>query len=478
VAYFTVNSKSKTFNIFMKSKTIYKCFSCGYETPKWQGKCPECGTWNSFQEVVKVATPDQNSKTKNIASEGDSGLVPESLESVLLKVKTQKQQRLYGFSVDILNNFFGKGLVAGSLTLLAGEPGLGKSTLALQFLRSLHLGKPKTQNDLKLLYITAEESAFELARRSERLKIPKEILVLQANNFEQIEQVLYTHKPNIVVIDSIQTIYTSLVQSSPGSVTQVSTIASQLLAISKSQNISVVVIGHVTKEGQIAGPKTLEHLVDSVLLLEPSESPQYRTLNFSKNRFGTTNSLLLLKMEEDGLQIVTDPSLALLENLETGVGICYGLAIDKDLPLVVEIQALVGKPNFGQGVFGRREAIGLKTAKLNSILAIAEKYLEIDLKNSDIYIQMLGLPKNLQDESLDLPILMAIISSLRDKKLGDIAKTGESKIVFAGRLTFSGSLRNATNLELRKNTADKLGFKYNPKIEPGEINKALRGVIM
>ena len=467
----------------MKSKTIYKCFSCGYESGKWQGKCPNCGTWNSFQEVLKVATLDDNQKQKSIAPESDQILSPETIGKVLEKVKEQKQQRLYNFSADILNNFFGKGLVAGSLTLIAGEPGLGKSTLGLQLLRSLYQGgkKPKeseSKDGIKLLYITAEESAFELARRSERLKIPKEIMVLQANNFEQIEEVLYSHKPNVVVVDSIQTIFSSSVQSNPGSVTQVSTIASQMLAISKSQNISIIVIGHVTKEGQIAGPKTLEHLVDSVLMLEPSESQQYRTLNFSKNRFGTTNSLLLLKMEETGLEIVTDPSLALLENLETGVGTCYGLAMDKDLPLVVEIQALVSKPNYGGNMFGRREAIGVKTAKLNSILAIAEKYLDIDLKNCDIYIQLVGLPKNLQDDSLDLPILLAILSSLKDKNLTQIFKSADNtKLVFAGRLTFSGGLRSATTLEIRKNTAEKLGFKYNPKIETGDIAKVLSGVV-
>ncbi len=458
----------------MKTKTVFKCSNCNFEIGKWQGKCPNCAAWNSFQEVLSSkSNPESNLKSIS----GDNfTLVPESLEEVLNKVKTQNQKRLYNFSADILNNFFGNGLVAGSITLLAGEPGLGKSTLGLQLLRSLHLGS--TKDKLNLLYITAEESAFELARRSERLKIPKEIMVLQANNFEQIEQVLYNNKPNIVIIDSIQTIFSSQVQSNPGSISQVSTLASQLLAISKSENISIILIGHVTKEGQIAGPKTLEHLVDAVLLLESSDSPQYRTLNFTKNRFGTTSSLLLLKMEETGLEIVTDPSLALLENLENGVGICYGLAIDKDLPLIIEIQALVSKANFSGNFFGRRETIGLKVAKLNSILAIAEKYLDIDLKNRDIYIQVVGMPKNLQDDSLDLPILLAILSSMKEQKLTQILKfTEKDKLAFAGRLTFSGGLRNATNSELREKTAKSLGFKYNSKIKIGEIEKAILEVI-
>lgn len=464
----------------MKSKTIFKCSSCGREEAKWQGKCPECGSWNSFKEVVSESA--KTAGEANFSVNQNLHLEPETISDILTQVKESSTPRLYTFSAPALNSFWGRGLVAGSLTLLAGEPGLGKSTLALQLLRSLNQGK---NGDLKLLYITAEESSFELARRSERLKIPKEIMVLQANNFEQIEQVLERFRPNVVIVDSVQTIFSSQINSNPGSITQVATISSQLLAISKSKNISIVLIGHVTKEGQIAGPKTLEHLVDSVLFLEPSESQQYRTLSFSKHRFGTTNSLLLLKMEESGLEIVTDPSLALLENLETGVGVAYGMAIDKDLPLVVEIQALVSKPNFSGSFFGRREALGIKTAKLNTILAIAEKFLDLDLKNRDVYVQLAGLPKNLQDESLDLPILLAILSSFQEQSMSSILskklKTAttqiSTKLIFAGRLTFSGNLRGATNLEIRQDTAKKLGFVYNLGLESGTLYGAVSRIL-
>jgi DNA repair protein RadA/Sms len=463
----------------MKLKTIYRCSKCQFESPKWVGKCPQCDAWNSLAEdTINIGKDLKDGPQKILSNETRGALQPESITEVLAKIKTQKEKRLYNFSAEILNHFFGKGLVAGSLTLLAGEPGLGKSTLSLQLLRALYQGKNTPIPNL--LYITAEESTFELARRSERLKIPPQINILQSNNFEQIQQVLENHKPDVVVVDSIQTMSSSQVASNPGSVSQVSTIASHLLAISKAKNISIIIVGHVTKDGQIAGPKTLEHLVDSVCMLESTESPQYRTLSFSKNRFGTTSQLLLLKMEETGLNIITDPSLALLENLETGIGVVYGMSIDKDLPLVVEIQALVGNPNFGvegKGGFGRREALGVKTSKLNTILAIAEKYLNINLKNQDVYLQITGLPKNADDDSLDLPILLAIISSLREKSISEIVTKKGNKLVekpiFGGRLTLSGKIRNATQIEQRESTSKKLGFVYNPTILPGDIKSVL-----
>jgi DNA repair protein RadA/Sms len=458
----------------MATKTVYRCHVCNYEMPKWQGKCPNCNNWNTFEKVLEQTGPQAATQP---LTNPQTGLQPETLQEVLSNLEHSQEIRIYPFSAPVLNQFWNQGLVAGSLTLLAGEPGLGKSTLALQLLRALFGGGDKIKKTPapKLLYVTAEESTFELARRSARLNIPKEILVLQSNNYEQIEQVLESTRPSVVIIDSVQTIFSSQIPSSPGSVAQVSTIASQLLALTKSRNISIIIIGHVTKEGQIAGPKTLEHLVDSVLILEPSENSQYRTLSFNKHRFGSTSSLLLLKMETTGLEIVTDPSLALLENLESGVGICYGLALDKDLPLVVEIQALVSKPIMdGASFFGRREALGIKVSKLNTILAISEKYLGLDLKSHDIYIQINGLPKNLQDDSLDLPILLAILSSIKEKTITQMLKLNDkTKPIFAGRLTLSGTLRNSTSLEAREQTAKKLGFKLNPEISSGELKDAV-----
>ena len=457
-----------------KSRKMWVCSNCGHEATSWVGKCPNCGEWNTFKQF-SIPEPDAPHQKHSISSTANKSAEPNTISSILERIANSTEKRNYQFSADALNTFWGNGLTAGSLTLLAGEPGLGKSTLALQLLRALYT----SDDTLKLLYITAEESEYELARRSQRLGIPQSLLLVQANNFDQIEQAMTNNPPNVVIIDSIQTIFAPDITSSPGSVTQVSTLASRFLAISKSYNIAIIMVGHVTKDGQIAGPKTLEHLVDSVLLLDASDNAQYRTLSFSKHRFGNTTGLLLMKMEENGLQIVTDPSLALLENLESGVGVVYALGMSKDLPLAVEIQALVSTTK-GEDVkksFGQRQALGIKQAKLNTIIAIAEKYLSISLTSVDIFIQVTGMPKNTTDESLDLPILLAILSSLFNQPINNFLKTKKDvqKLAFAGRLTLSGTIRAPTNETERKNTAKKLGFTYNYGIELGQIKKLING---
>ena len=459
----------------MKQINKYKCKECGFEVTKWVGKCPSCGSWNSMEEIAVLTTGKSGIKIDGPVSE------PVSIEEILKTIKANPDQRFYEFSSKVLNEFWNKGLVAGSFVLLAGEPGLGKSTIALQVLRSLY-----EANKNKILYITAEESIFELARRADRLGINREILLLQTNHFEQIEKTLLETKPNIVVLDSVQTFYSTEMSSSPGSIMQVSYLASQLLSISKNYNIAIILIGHVTKDGQIAGPKTLEHLVDSVLMLEKSDVSGYRTLMFNKHRYGATDKQLLLKMEQTGLEVVSNPSLALLENLESGIGVCYGLAVEKSVPFVVEIQVLVSKPTKSEDNYGRRESLNLKLSKLNTILAIAEKYLGLNLRSRDVYLQISGLAKNLVDDSLDLPILLAIISSVKERLVEDmyISKTTKAKTkdgeeitkkpIFAGRLTLSGLLRNATNEKDRSKTSKTLGFEYNPGIKIGEIKTVLK----
>lgn len=450
-------------------KSLFRCKECSTEFAKWYGKCQKCDGWNTLEEI----SPVENAKKGiNIAGPVD---IPTSIEDILVQYKDKGERRFYEYSAPVLNEFWNKGLVSGSFVLLAGEPGLGKSTLALQLIRSLFDGAKKSKDPAKILYITAEEAIFEIAKRADRLGIPKEILLLQTNNFEQIEKTLIETRPNIVVLDSVQTFYSSELTSSPGSIMQVSYIASQLLSISKNFNISIILIGHVTKDGQIAGPKTLEHLVDSVLMLEKSEVSNYRTLMFTKHRYGATDKQLLMKMVESGLEIVTNPSLALLENLETGIGVCYGLAIEKSLPFVVEIQVLVSKAGKGEEGYGRREAINLKLSKLNTILAIAEKYLGVNIRSRDVYLQISGLAKNLADDSLDLPILLAIISSVKNKMVDDMMKVdAKKKPIFAGRLTLSGLLRNATNEKDRESTSKNLGFNYNPNLKMGSIEEVLR----
>jgi DNA repair protein RadA/Sms len=447
------------------AKKEYVCRECGYVNSKWLGKCPDCKNWNTFEEKIqekkKNGFPVSLTKSVNNHSKSIYKIIEESGQA--------GKQQIYNFSTEILNQFWGQGLVAGSLTLLAGEPGLGKSTLGLQLLRALVKSK---NGNLKFLYVTAEETSLELARRSQRLEIPDEILILQSSNFEKIVEVIKFDKPDILVIDSIQTIYSEEIGSAVGSVSQVSTLTNRFLSLSKTLNLSIILIGHVTKEGQIAGPKTLEHMVDSVLLLESTENSKYRTLSFSKNRFGSADEILLLKMEENGLQIISDPSLALLENIETGIGICYGLGMNKNLPFVTEIQALVSTSNSEQNYFGKREALGLSNSKLNTILAIAEKYLKIRLKSADVYVQLTGIAKNIQDDSLDLPIIIAILSSLNNQTIDQFLNIEtKKKAIFAGRLTLSGKLRKPTNLELRQTTAKKLGFEYNPGVAQGDLKK-------
>jgi DNA repair protein RadA/Sms len=467
------------------TKTSFKCSACSYSSPKWIGKCPECNAWNTFSEITEVADVTKTGKRIDIAYKRPDMPNSQSLEdfnSVLERMKTMDEKRFYSFGNKEMDFFWGSnGLVAGSLTLLAGEPGLGKSTFCLQLLRSLRKGSP----EIKLLYITAEESTFELARRSQRLKTPLDVLVLQANNLESICKIIEDNQPHIVILDSVQTVYSSKSDSNPGSVAQVSTVASTLLSISKSQNISIILVGHVTKDGQIAGPKTLEHLVDSVLFLEKSENPLYRTLSFSKHRFGSTENLLLLKMEEGGLSMVKDASLALLENIENGVGVIYSIAMEKSLPLIVEVQALVNANKFdpekGSGSYGRREALGIPSPKLNTIIAIIDKYLGISLKSSDVYVQLFGLPKSFYDDSLDFAVLLAILSSINNlqieflypKLLGKKINV-ESKTLFAGRMTLSGNLRKPTNLDIRTKTATKLGFDLNPELEYIDFKKLFR----
>jgi DNA repair protein RadA/Sms len=450
-------------------KSLFRCKECGTEFSKWYGKCQKCDSWNSLEEI----SPAENAKKRiNISGPVD---VPTTIEDILIQYKDKGERRFYEYSAPVLNEFWNKGLVSGSFVLLAGEPGLGKSTLALQLIRSLSDGAKKAKDPAKILYITAEEAIFEIAKRADRLGIPKEILLLQTNNFEQIEKTLIETRPNIVVLDSVQTFYSSELTSSPGSMMQVSYIASQLLSISKNFNISIILIGHVTKDGQIAGPKTLEHLVDSVLMLEKSEVSGYRTLMFTKHRYGATDKQLLMKMVESGLEIVTNPSLALLENLETGIGVCYGLAIEKSLPFVVEIQVLVSKAGKGEEGYGRREALNLKLSKLNTILAIAEKYLGVNIRSRDVYLQISGLAKNLVDDSLDLPILLAIMSSVKNKMVDEMMKVDpKKKPIFAGRLTLSGLLRNATNEKDRESTSKNLGFDYNPNLKMGSIEEMLK----
>lgn len=448
-------------------KNLYRCSNCNFEAPKWFGKCPNCDSWNTMNLI-------ENSSSKIETQKKSIGKV-KSITQILDKTEDISKEN-FKLNPKALNDFWGNGIAPSSLTLLAGEPGLGKSTLALQILRSLKNQKP----NINLLYITGEESQIDLAKRSKRLGIPEDILILQSNVWSTIKDNLLELKPDLVILDSIQTIFDQSIPSGPGSVSQVTTMTNNLLEICKTYSIAAVIIGHVTKEGQIAGPKTLEHMVDSVLMLESSSQLGFRTLSFQKHRFGSTQEMLLLKMENTGLQIITNPGLVLLENLEDGIGVSYAMTIEKNLPIVVEVQTLVNS-QVSQGDsgnwMGKRETIGIKNVRLNTILAILEKHVGINLRAADVYVQINGIASNSTDDSIDLAIVMSILSSIKNKTIKQLFGIQKTPI-FAGRVTLSGNLRTATNSKERQKASSNLGFDYNPKIENNEeIKKLVNSVI-
>ena len=449
------------------SKSVFVCTNCSFKSAKWIGKCPNCNSWNSFAEETVSAQVTTGKKQPTIQN---NQLIP--LKTLYGKLEDNTQSPVFKYESDLLNQFWGGGLIPSSLTLLAGEPGLGKSTLSLQLVRSILQHKNNTE--VKICYLTAEESALEIAKRAKRLGIPENLTILQTNSYEEMEAKLANQNLEILVVDSIQTIFTANLETAPGSVSQVTTLASHLLALSKNRNVAIIIIGHVTKEGQIAGPKTLEHLVDSVLILENANVGNFRSLRFNKHRYGPTTPTLLMNMGASGLEIITNPSLALLGNTEAGIGIAYGLGLDGDLPLVVEIQALVapakaaGTGNF----FGRRESLGIKTAKLNTIVAICEKYLNLDLTGRDIYLQISGWPNSNPDENLDLAIMIAILSSAFNLDVKEWFKSSALPI-FAGRLTLSGNIRPPTSLDNRTKTAEGLKMNLNPQIKFTKISEQI-----
>jgi DNA repair protein RadA/Sms len=437
----------------MKIKSNFRCSNCGFISSKWLGKCTSCGSWDKFVEQKNTNLNYDNKTILNSKLYKFSEIEFENAENTKLK-----------FSANDLNDFWNGGIVRGSLTLLAGEPGLGKSTLALQILRSL----VKFNQKLKFIYITAEESLKQLTERSIRLDIPQSIYCMQSNSLQLIIESIKSEKPDLVIIDSIQTVLNLDLQSPPGSVSQVSSITDELLNIAKSLDISIILIGHVTKEGQIAGPKTLEHMVDSVLTIEVAEKTNYRTVSFSKHRYGSVDQLLLMQMTSNGLIIVHDASLAMLENIETGQGVVYGLALDKNLPLVLEIQTLLIKNT--NKYAGIREVIGIKKTKFELIIAILSKHLNLNLNEFDIFTQILGLPRAFTDDSLDLAIAMSILSAYFEK---DIHINSKKASVYAGRLTLTGDLRVPTNDQFRQSTSKKLNLEYNKKITFGKISNII-----
>jgi DNA repair protein RadA/Sms len=411
-------------------KIIYVCQSCGYQTPKWLGRCPECGAWNSLVEEVS------SSGTKKPAAfdMGD----PQTLDAICLDPEMRLKSGIAEFDRTL-----GGGLVPGSLVLIGGDPGIGKSTLLLQAVASL------SGRGLKALYLSGEESPQQLKLRAERLAIHSEgLYVLAGTCIENLFEKIGALKPALLVIDSIQTVYTDALPSAPGSVGQVREVASRLLNWSKKTGIPTFLIGHVTKDGAIAGPKVLEHLVDTVLYFEGDSSHAFRILRAVKNRFGSTNEIGVFEMKDTGLHEVGNPSRIFLEERPEGAsGSVVIPCLEGTRPLLVEIQALVGPSPFGMP---RRTAVGGDDSRSSLLVAVLGKRVGMEMGDQDIFVNVAGGLK-VDEPAADLGIVSAMISSFLDRPV-------DNKVIVFGEVGLAGEVRGVSQAELRIKEAKKLGF--------------------
>lgn len=422
----------------MKTKTLYFCNNCGAESPKWVGRCPACGEWNTMVEE-KVRTDTKGRK---------KGLVRSSKPVKLSEIEVNEEMRVRMPSSE-LNRVLGGGLVAGSLTLIGGEPGIGKSTLLLQNILSIR-GR-------KILYVSGEESAAQLKLRADRLgKISENTYILCETQLDAIFTQIENIKPDLVVVDSIQTIMSSEIESAAGSVSQVRECAASLLRYAKESGVPVILVGHINKEGAIAGPKVLEHIVDTVLQFEGDRQYLYRLLRAIKNRFGSTNEIGIYEMVEHGLREVKNPSEMLLsENREEETsGMAIGVTMEGVRAFLVEVQALVSTAAYGTP---QRSVTGFDQRRLNMLLAVLEKRSRLRLGQKDVFLNIAGGLK-VTDPALDLSVVAAVMSSNFDVAL-------PPRTAFAGEVGLSGEVRTVTRMDQRVAEAEKLGFEtiYIPK---------------
>jgi len=436
-----------------KSNSKFICNNCGAEFLRWQGKCSSCNEWESLQEV-KVAP---NQKLRSVGTKGGSAVQIQSLD----KVDSKNFERIKT-NITEFDRVLGGGVVLGSLVLLGGDPGIGKSTLLLQSL----VGISQNKNVSKILYVSGEESAQQIKLRAERLKIKNEkIFLLAENDLETILATIEMEKPNLVIIDSIQTVYSPEIASASGSIVQVKNATENLMRAAKTTNVPVFIIGHVTKEGGIAGPKTLEHLVDVVLYLEGDRYQSFRILRGIKNRFGKTSEVGIFEMEEEGMVEVKNPSKVFLEErLEGASGVAVSSIIEGNRPFLVEIQALCAKSYFG---YPKRTASGIDLNRLNLLIAIIEKRAGLDMGQYDVYLNVVGGIR-IRENSVDLAAAVAIISAAKNKPIA-------SDTAVFGELGLSGEVRSIPNIERRIEEAVRLGFDkiVIPKQNGGSKFKAV-----
>ncbi|MEN8248311.1 MAG: DNA repair protein RadA [Bacteroidota bacterium] len=427
-----------------KAKTFFFCQNCGYESAKWLGKCPSCQEWNSFVEELKV----KEGKTDKIWSEDGIRNDPVLIDTI----EAGKNKRLSSQDKE-LDRVLGGGIVDGSLVLIGGEPGIGKSTLMLQL--SLNL-------DLKILYVSGEESEQQIKLRADRIasNAKDNTWILSETDLDQIFQQAKKTEPELIIIDSIQTLTSTSLDSVAGSVGQVRHCAGELLRYAKQTKVPVFLVGHITKDGSLAGPKVLEHMVDTVLQFEGDSRMLYRLLRTTKNRFGSTSELGIYEMTSKGLRIVDNPSEILISQRDKMVsGVSIGATIEGNRPLMIETQALVSAAAYGTP---QRSATGFEGRRLNMLLAVLEKRTGLKLGTQDIFINMAGGIK-VDDPAMDLAVCVAVLSSLHDVSLPE-------KACFAAEVGLGGELRAVNRIESRIAEAEKLGFetiyisKYNKNL--------------
>lgn len=431
-----------------KSTMVYFCKECGYETSKWLGQCPGCGQWNSM--VEEPARKKVVAKVSNV-KEGQSKVSP------ITDISLEAEEKL-STGLGELDRVLGGGIVKGSLILVGGDPGIGKSTLLLQVCKNI------SERDNKVLYISGEESLKQIKIRANRMgEFSSNLLLLCETSLDNIEVTIKRENPKVVVIDSIQTMYKEDVAAAPGSVSQVRESTNILMQIAKNFGISIFVVGHVTKEGVVAGPRVLEHMVDTVLYFEGDRHAAYRILRGVKNRFGSTNEIGVFEMTKDGLAEVQNPSEFMLSGrLEESSGSVVACSIEGTRPMLVEIQALVCKTNFGMP---RRTAAGTDFNRVNLLMAVLEKRLGYNLSQCDAYVNIAGGIK-INEPALDLAIVMAIMSSYKDRAISN------NTICF-GEVGLSGEVRAVNMAEQRVLEAKKLGFEVCilPKVSLESIGR-------
>ncbi len=417
-----------------KAASVFYCQNCGYESAKWMGQCPGCREWNTF---VEEAVPVLKGKSTSRHLSQSPGL-PVSLQEISL----DDEDRLTTHSGE-LDRVLGGGLVRGSLTLVGGDPGIGKSTLLLQVCRML------AQDKRDVLYVSGEESLKQIKLRANRIgKFNESLKLLCETSLGTIEETIRRMKPNVVVIDSIQTMYQENISSAPGSISQVREATSVLLQLAKGMNISVFIVGHVTKEGTVAGPRVLEHMVDTVLYFEGDRHASYRILRGVKNRFGSTNEIGVFEMASEGLKEVANPSEFMLsgkpEHASGSIVVC---SMEGTRPMLVEIQALVCHSSFG---IPRRQTTGTDFNRVNLLIAVLEKRLGIQMGGCDAYVNIAGGIK-IQEPAIDLGIVMALVSSFKNKCIDD-------RMIAFGEVGLSGEVRGVNMVQARVQEAGKLGF--------------------